>query len=144
MTPACGDQHSTQWWLGAYRHSSTWDWHTTVQEIRPPQVPDVHPRRGYARTQHEHLGRALGDLSSQGGADAGGGDHAHPEGFLYANPRSKLETIKDVMGIAIEGVLDIVVQIRNCENVDSGGPIMEEPLNLFASTESRFRSVQAD
>ena len=55
-----------------------------------------------------------------------------------------METIKDVMSVAIEGVLDIVVQIKNYEYVDSGGPIMEEPLNLFASTESRFRSVQAD
>ena len=63
---------------------------------------------------------------------------------MYANPRSKLETIKDVMSVAIEGVLDIVVQIKNYEYVDSGGPIMEEPSNLFASTEYRFQSVQAD
>ena len=57
---------------------------------------------------------------------------------MYANPRSKLETIKDVMSIAVEGVLDIVVRIKNYEYVDSGGPIMEERLNLFASTEYRF------
>jgi len=81
MAPACGGRHSTPWWLGeSYRHSSTWDWHTMVQEIQPPQVPVAHPRHRHAGTQREHLGRALGDPSSHGGADAGAGDHAHPKG----------------------------------------------------------------
>ena len=41
-----------------------------VQEIQPPQVPVAHPRHRHAGTQREHLGRALGDPSSHGGADA--------------------------------------------------------------------------
>jgi hypothetical protein len=63
---------------------------------------------------------------------------------LYADPRSKLETVKDAVDVAVNGVLDTVARIRNGEYVDSGGPVTEDPPNLFASTESRFRPVQAD
>ncbi|CAN6322476.1 unnamed protein product [Urochloa humidicola] len=66
---------------------------------------------------------------------------------LYADPRSKLETLKDAVDIAVEGILDTVARIRKGEYVDSGGPVTEDPPNLFSSTESLFRPkqpVQAD
>ncbi|KAF8709896.1 hypothetical protein HU200_029610 [Digitaria exilis] len=67
---------------------------------------------------------------------------------LYADPRSKLETVKDAVDIAIDGILGTVARIRNGEYVDSGGPVTEDPPNLFSSTESVFRqkesSVQTD
>ena len=62
---------------------------------------------------------------------------------LYADPRSKLETVKDAVDVAVEGILDTVARINNGEYVDSGGPVTEDPPNLFASTESRFRPVQS-
>ena len=46
---------------------------------RPPQVLRVHPDRGREAAQREHRGRAPGDPSGHGGADATGGDQAHPE-----------------------------------------------------------------
>jgi len=61
---------------------------------------------------------------------------------LYTDPRSKLETVKDAVDVAVEGVLDTVARIRNGEYVDSGGPVTEDPPNLFASTESRLRPVR--
>ena len=51
---------------------------------------------------------------------------------------------RDAVDVAVEGVLDTVARIRNGEYVDSGGPVTEDPPNLFASTESRFRPAQAD
>ncbi|RLN40958.1 hypothetical protein C2845_PM01G02830 [Panicum miliaceum] len=58
---------------------------------------------------------------------------------LYADPRSRLGTIKDAVGIAVEGVLDTVARIKKGEYVDSGRPVSEDPPNLYVSTESRFR-----
>ncbi|KAG2543551.1 hypothetical protein PVAP13_9NG752400 [Panicum virgatum] len=58
---------------------------------------------------------------------------------LYADPRSRLETIKDAVDIAVEGVLDTVARIKKGEYVDSGRPVSEDPPYLYASTESRFR-----
>ncbi|KAF8720331.1 hypothetical protein HU200_023825 [Digitaria exilis] len=55
---------------------------------------------------------------------------------VYADPRSRLETIKDAFDVAIEGILDTVARIKNGENVDSGRPASEDPPNLYASTES--------
>ncbi|KAJ1298827.1 hypothetical protein BS78_01G483600 [Paspalum vaginatum] len=57
---------------------------------------------------------------------------------LYADPRSKLETIKDAFDVAVEGVLDTVARIRNGEEVHTGGPVEKDPPNLFATTASRF------
>ncbi|KAL6902346.1 hypothetical protein ACP4OV_005222 [Aristida adscensionis] len=58
---------------------------------------------------------------------------------VYADPRAKLETVKDAFDVAVRGVIDTVDKIRNGEYVDSGGAISEDPPNLFVSTESRFR-----
>ncbi|KAG2534961.1 xyloglucan galactosyltransferase KATAMARI1 homolog [Panicum virgatum] len=62
---------------------------------------------------------------------------------LYADPRSRLETLKDAVDIAVEGILRTVARIRDGEYVDSGGPVTEDPPNLFSSTESRFRPKQS-
>ncbi|KAG2554824.1 xyloglucan galactosyltransferase KATAMARI1 homolog [Panicum virgatum] len=59
--------------------------------------------------------------------------------ILYADPRSRLETIKDAVDIAVEGVLDTILRIKKGEYVDSGRPVSEDPPNLYASTESRFQ-----
>ncbi|XP_022678892.1 xyloglucan galactosyltransferase KATAMARI1 homolog [Setaria italica] len=56
----------------------------------------------------------------------------------YADPRSRLETIKDAFDVAVEGVLDTVARIKKGEYVDSGRPVSEDPPNLYVSTESRF------
>jgi hypothetical protein len=58
---------------------------------------------------------------------------------LYADPRSRLETIRDAFDVAVEGVLDTVARIKRGEYVDSGGPISEDPPNLYVSTDSKFR-----
>ncbi|WVZ55436.1 hypothetical protein U9M48_006096 [Paspalum notatum var. saurae] len=57
---------------------------------------------------------------------------------LYADPRSKLETIKDAFDVAVEGILDTVARIKNGEQVRTGGPVEKDPPNLFAATASRF------
>ncbi|OEL30291.1 Xyloglucan galactosyltransferase KATAMARI1-like protein [Dichanthelium oligosanthes] len=62
---------------------------------------------------------------------------------LYADPRSRLETLKDAEDIAVEGILGTVARIRNGEYVDSGGPVTEDHPNLFSSTETRFRQKQS-
>ena len=46
--------------------------------------------------------------------------------LLYADPRSKLETIKDAVDVAVNGILDTVAGIKN-------------PPSLFAAIVSRFR-----
>jgi len=53
---------------------------------RPPQVLGVHPGRRREAAQREHRGRAPGDPSGHGGADAGGGDQAHPV-FVVRRPQ---------------------------------------------------------
>nr|CAB3502045.1 unnamed protein product [Digitaria exilis] len=63
--------------------------------------------------------------------------------ILYADPRSRMETIKDAVDIAVEGVLDAVARIKRGEWVDSGRPVSEDPPNLYVSTESRFRPKSA-
>ncbi|XP_062213600.1 xyloglucan galactosyltransferase KATAMARI1 homolog [Phragmites australis] len=62
---------------------------------------------------------------------------------LYADPRSKLETIKDAFDVAVEGVIDTVARLRNGEDVNSGGPVDEDPPFLYVSTESMLRSEQS-
>ncbi|CAN6285707.1 unnamed protein product [Urochloa humidicola] len=57
---------------------------------------------------------------------------------LYADPRSRLETIKDAVDLAVEGVLDTVARIKRGEYVDSGRPVSEDPPNMYVSTDSRF------
>jgi xyloglucan galactosyltransferase MUR3 len=60
--------------------------------------------------------------------------------LLYADPRApKLETLKDAFDVTVEGVLDRVARIRNGEEVNSGGPVDEDPPFLFASTDAMFR-----
>ncbi|XP_062209855.1 xyloglucan galactosyltransferase KATAMARI1 homolog [Phragmites australis] len=61
---------------------------------------------------------------------------------IYADPRSKLETVKDAFDVAVEGIMDTVARLRNGEEVDSGGAISEDPPFLYVSTESRLRSGQ--
>ncbi|CAL4919270.1 unnamed protein product [Urochloa decumbens] len=61
---------------------------------------------------------------------------------LYADPRSKMETLKDAVDIAVDGILETVERIRKGEYGDSGGPVTEDPPNLFSSTESLFRPKQ--
>jgi hypothetical protein len=58
--------------------------------------------------------------------------------LLYADPRSKLETLKDAVDVAVDGILDTVARIKNGEDVNCGGPVDKDPPNLFASTASRF------
>jgi hypothetical protein len=58
--------------------------------------------------------------------------------LLYADPRSKLETPKDAVAVAVGGILDTVARIKNGEDVNCGGPVDKDPPNLFASTASRF------
>ncbi|KAG0552824.1 hypothetical protein BDA96_01G540900 [Sorghum bicolor] len=60
--------------------------------------------------------------------------------LLYADPRSKLETVKDAVDVAVDGILDTVARIKNGEDVNCGGPVDKDPPNLFASTASRFFS----
>jgi xyloglucan galactosyltransferase MUR3 len=58
--------------------------------------------------------------------------------LLYADPRSKLKTLKDAVAVAVDGILDTVARIKNGEEVNCGGPVDKDPPNLFASTASRF------
>jgi hypothetical protein len=58
--------------------------------------------------------------------------------LLYADPRSKLETLKDAVDVAIDGILDTVARIKNGEQVNCGGPVDTDPPNLFAATASRI------
>ena len=58
---------------------------------------------------------------------------------IYADPRSRLETIKDAFDVAVEGILDKVERIKKGEFVGSGRPVSEDPPNLYMSTESAFR-----
>ncbi|CAN6296557.1 unnamed protein product [Urochloa humidicola] len=59
---------------------------------------------------------------------------------IYADPRSRLETIKDAFDVAVEGILDTVARIKNGEDsLDSGRPVGDDPANLYVSTESTFR-----
>ncbi|XP_066323756.1 xyloglucan galactosyltransferase KATAMARI1 homolog [Miscanthus floridulus] len=58
--------------------------------------------------------------------------------LLYADSRSKLETIKDAVDVAIDGILDTVARIKNGEQVNCGGPVDTDPPNLFAATASRI------
>ncbi|XP_008650987.2 xyloglucan galactosyltransferase KATAMARI1 homolog isoform X2 [Zea mays] len=58
--------------------------------------------------------------------------------LLYADPRSKLETLKDAVDVAIEGILDTVTRIKNGEQVNCCGPVDKDPPNLFAATASRI------
>ncbi|EER95512.2 hypothetical protein BDA96_01G541000 [Sorghum bicolor] len=58
--------------------------------------------------------------------------------LLYADPRSKLETLKDAVDVAIDGILDTVARIKNGEQVNCGGPVDKDPPNLFAATASRI------
>ncbi|CAO2200715.1 unnamed protein product [Urochloa humidicola] len=63
--------------------------------------------------------------------------------LLYADPRARLETIKDAVDVAVEAVLHTVARIKKGEHVDSGRPIPEDPPNMYATTESRFRTKSA-
>ncbi|CAL4912546.1 unnamed protein product [Urochloa decumbens] len=59
---------------------------------------------------------------------------------IYADPRSRLETIKDAFDVAVEGILNLVARIKNGEELDSGRPVSDDsPKNLYVSTESTFR-----
>ncbi|CAN6302330.1 unnamed protein product [Urochloa humidicola] len=59
---------------------------------------------------------------------------------IYADPRSRLETIKDAFDVAVEGILDTVARIKNGEDsLDSGRSVGDDPANLYVSTESTFR-----
>ncbi|CAL4937608.1 unnamed protein product [Urochloa decumbens] len=58
---------------------------------------------------------------------------------IYADPRSRLETIKDAFDVAVEGILDLVARIKNGEDLDSDRPVSDDPANLYVSTESTFR-----
>ncbi|CAL4920730.1 unnamed protein product [Urochloa decumbens] len=59
---------------------------------------------------------------------------------IYADPRSRLETIKDAFDVAVEGILDLVARIKNGEELDSGRPVSDDsPKNLYVSTESTFQ-----
>ncbi|KAG2543552.1 xyloglucan galactosyltransferase KATAMARI1 homolog [Panicum virgatum] len=58
---------------------------------------------------------------------------------IYADPRSRLETIKDAFDVAVECILDKVERIKKGEFVGSGRPVSEDPPNLYMSTESAFR-----